>query len=155
MMKKAIVLATETILKEQAVKHFKKIARQVKNILTEFEEEEEESGSPNKIHINVFAHSHGGMVLDNFIKSEDLTDLLTSYDNLSLHFIAAGCPILVTKPTHKNTSLKQMHNKNDIISLMLYKSKKFPDYVVTLELKGFHASKLYADNLALCFEDAF
>lgn len=142
LMLKALFVALETVLKEEANKVYPKIFEQIHEILLENIEEEED------LVINLFGHSHGGMVIDRFLVSEEFKILVDEF-HFKLNIFIAGCPIIVRQPKQKNCKLRQLNNTKDPISLVFTSRKKYPKYVISKPLKGVHSSRVYAENLDL------
>lgn len=156
LLQQALFLALQRLLEDEADKVYPEVTQQISDILLEISSREE-APIPPRVLLNVFAHSHGGMVADKLLSSEEFKKIIeeTFYPfELNIRFYIAGCPVLVKQPSVKNIWLRQLHNTNDLISLLFVEKdlrhpKKLPKHVVSTKLRGYHASILYAQHLHL------
>lgn len=140
LMLKALFIALEKVLHDEAKKVYPLLVEKVIELLSEREDE--------LVELNIVGHSHGGMVIDNFIASDEFKLILEEF-NVKVKFCVMGCPIVVRKPKHESCDLRQLHNTNDMISLLFSNRLVRPSYVVIKSLPGMHSSRIYAENLKL------
>uniref|UniRef100_A0A7S3LJI6 Uncharacterized protein n=1 Tax=Aplanochytrium stocchinoi TaxID=215587 RepID=A0A7S3LJI6_9STRA len=144
-----IAKGLEGVLRERAVSFQSEIIEGLEHILSNNAAEHLKSGSKRYERINIFAHSHGGMCIDEFLKSDVPKELQEKY-GIELAVYVGGCPVIVSSHSSDVKELVQIHNHNDVLSLLFSKSnsaRSLPETVISTYLDGNHDSLLYAEAI--------
>mmetsp|Transcript_6153 Transcript_6153/g.7076 ORF Transcript_6153/g.7076 Transcript_6153/m.7076 type:complete len:244 (-) Transcript_6153:351-1082(-) len=139
--------AMEGILYERAQSFVPTLHAFIRDILLENAKLHGRKGDPKYVRVNLIGHSHGGMCINQYLRSH-LPNQLREQHGIQFRVYIVGCPIAVTPYNSIIDDIVQIHNVNDAISLLFETAERLPDHVVSVSLHGMHDSLLYAQALA-------